>query len=147
MLRRLRAWLSRNRLIARLASILLCAGFVYLGANGISDVASILINPAPSQDLLSISADAARLRAAILFVLNLGILAGSLAAMLGAWRRTRLWRGILVVAILYGLLGLYQVASGIFQFHRPELAAAGLAYVALGAAAWSVGKQSVVGSR
>jgi hypothetical protein len=144
MWRSIRAWLSRNRLVARLVSTLLFAGFVYLGVNGVSDAASILVNPSPTLLLLSISADEARLRAVILAILNVGILAGSLAAMLGIWQRSRLRQGYLVVAALYGLMGLYQILTAVFQFHRPELAVAGLAYVALGAAAWSLGKQSAV---
>jgi len=134
-------WLARNKLGARLFATLVFAGFTYLGVNGVSDAVSMLVNPSSSMALLPISADAAKFRAAILLALNLAILVGSLATLLGIWQRGGSLKGYLVVAAVYVGMGLYQIVSAVVQFNRPQLAIPGAVYLLLGAAAFSLGRQ------
>lgn len=137
----IRSWLARSGLVARLFATLLFGAFIYLGANGISDAAAILVNPVASTSLLPISAESAQTRAVALMAINLVIVLSGAAAILGVWQRTRLLYGWVVVALMYAALGGYQIASALMEFHRPEFAVTGLAYVALAAAAWSFGRR------
>ncbi len=133
--------LARSGLVARLFATLLFGAFIYLGANGISDAMAILVNPVASTSLLPISVESAQARAVALMVINLMIVLSGAAAILGAWQRTHLLYGWVVVALMYVVLGGYQIASALMEFHRPEFAVTGLAYVALAAAAWSFGRR------
>ncbi|MGQ9905205.1 MAG: hypothetical protein ACUVRU_12995 [Anaerolineae bacterium] len=137
----IRSRLASSRLVARLLATLLFGAFIYLGANGISDAAAIFINPSASTVLLPISAESARVRAIVLMAINLVIALGGAAAILGVWQRTRLLYGWVVVALMYAVLGGYQIAGALVEFHRPEFAVAGLAYLLLAAAAWSFGRR------
>jgi hypothetical protein len=137
----IKSWLQKNKLGARLFATLVFGAFVYLGINGVSDSVSILVNPISSMTLLPISADAAKFRAVILLALNLAILVGSLAMLLGIWQRGGSRKGYIVVAVVYAGMGLYQIVSAVVQFNRPQLAIPGIVYLLLGAAAYSLGRQ------
>ncbi len=133
--------LAGSRLVVRLLATLLFGAFIFLGANGISDAAAIYVNPSATTALLPISAESAQARAVVLMVIHLAIALSGAAAILGAWQRTRLLYGWVVVALMYAALGGYQIVSALIEFRRPEFAVAGLAYALLAAAAWSVGRR------
>ena len=137
----IRAWLGSSRLVARLVATLLFGAFVYLGVNGISDAAAILINPSVSTALLPISAQSAQVRAGVLMAINGVIVLSSMATILGVWQRTRLLYGWMVVALMYVVLGGYQIAGALLEFRRPEFAVTGLVFLVLAAAAYSFGRR------
>lgn len=146
----IRSRLARSGLLARLFATLLSGAFIYLGVNGISDAVAIFINPSVSTALLLISADSAQARAVALMGIHLMIVLGGAAIILGAWQRTRLLYGWVVVALMYAALAGWQIVSALLEFHRPEFAVTGLAYAALAAAAWSLGRRltrSIAGPR
>ncbi len=133
--------LAHAPLVARLLVTLWFGAFIYLGANGIADAASIFINPAASTALLPIGVEAAQVRAVVLMLVNTVIALGSAATILGVWRRTPLRYGWVAVTLMYVVLGGYQIAAALIELGRPEFAVAGLAYMALAAAAWSFGRR------
>ena len=137
----MRAWLANSKLAGRLFATLLFGAFVYLGVNGISDAAAILINPLVSTAILPISAEAAQVRAGVLMAINIVIVLGCMATILGVWQRTRLLYGWIVVTLMYVVLGGYQIAGALVQFRRPEFAITGLVFWVLAAVAYSFGRR------
>ncbi|MCS7061018.1 MAG: hypothetical protein RMN25_07600 [Anaerolineae bacterium] len=143
MLRAIFAHLLQSKFPQRVLTTLAFGTFIYLGVSGISDAIQLLINPAFSASMLDMSASSVRVRAAVLFSLNTGIIVGGSATILGIWQSTRLVYGWAVIALMYVGLGGYQIIDGLFERGRLAFTLTGLAYLALAAVAYHFGRRAI----
>ena len=138
----IRKRLANAQLKARLLALVAFVVFAYLGVNDVLDLVKTITNPAQMAQQLGITVAENTTRATILLVLSAVIALASLATALGAWQRTTLLRAWPVVAVTYVIYGVYQIAVALLQVRQPLIAATGVAYLLLAAAAFSFGRQA-----
>jgi hypothetical protein len=127
---------------SRLITLVLFAVFALLELGDAFGILQTLAAPEPVAAMLNISVAEEVTRATILLALAMTIALASAVTVLGAWRRSKLVHAWVVVAAGYVVYGVYQIGSALLQSKAPALAASGVVFLLLGAAAYSFGRSA-----